>query len=49
MVNNSGIPLKWKKAKIIMIPKKEGMSKDPDKYRPISLTSCLSKLTERLL
>ncbi len=23
MVNNSGIPLKWKKAKIIMIPKKE--------------------------
>ena len=32
-----------------MIPKKEGMSKDPDKYRPISLTSCLSKLTERLL
>jgi len=45
----SRIPLKWKKAKIIMIPKKEGMSKDPYKYRQISLTSCLSKLTERLL
>jgi len=45
----SGIPLKWKKAKIIMIPKKDGMSKDPEKYRPISLTSSLSKLTERLL
>ena len=25
------------------------MTKDPEKYRPISLTSCLSKLTERLL
>ena len=32
-----------------MIPKKDGMTKDPEKYRPISLTSCLSKLTERLL
>jgi endonuclease/exonuclease/phosphatase family metal-dependent hydrolase len=46
---SSGIPKKWKKAKIIMIPKKEGMSRDPEKYRPISLTSCLSKLTERLV
>ncbi len=44
-----GIPQNWKKAKIIMIPKKDGMTKDPEKYRPISLTSCLSKLTERLL
>ena len=32
-----------------MIPKKDGMTKDPEKYRPISLTSCLSKLTGRLL
>ena len=29
-----------------MIPKKEN---DPEKYRPISLTSCLSKLVERLI
>ncbi len=45
----SGIPVKWKKAEIIMIPKAEGKSKDPTKYRPISLTSCLGKLVERLV
>ena len=28
---------------------KDGMSKDPEKYRPISLTSCLGKLIERLI
>ena len=44
LVNRSiefGMPKNWKKAKIIMIPKKDGMSCDPEKYRPISLTSCL--------
>ena len=44
---NTGIPEEWKKAKIIMIPKGE-KSNDPEKYRPISLTSCLGKLIERL-
>ena len=44
-----GIPQTWKEAKITMIPKKDGMSKDPEKYRPISLTSCLGKLAERLI
>ena len=44
----SGIPEEWKKAKIIMIPKGE-KSNDPEKYRPISLTSCLGKLVERLI
>jgi exonuclease III len=44
-----GIPKTWKEAKIIMIPKKDGMSSDPEKYRPISLTSCLGKLVERLV
>ena len=46
---NCGIPKSWKSAKIKMIPKKDGMSKDPEKYRPISLTSCLGKLIERLV
>ncbi len=32
-----------------MILKKERISRDPEKYRPISLTSCLSKFTERLV
>ena len=46
---STGIPNEWKKAKIIMIPKHDGKSKDPEKYRPISLTSCLGKLVERLI
>lgn len=36
-------------AKIIMIPKKESNSKDPKKYRPISLNSCLGKLVKLLI
>ena len=44
-----GIPSDWKKADITMIPKKNLKSKDPNDYRPISLTSCLGKLAERLV
>ncbi len=43
-----GISVEWKQAKNIMIPKGESSS-DPEKYRPISLTSCLGKLIERLI
>ena len=32
-----------------MIPKKNFKSKDPNGYRPISLLSCLGKLSERLV
>ena len=32
-----------------MIPKKQVKSKNPADYRPISLTSCLGKLAERLV
>ena len=45
----SGMPKIWKEARIIMIPKKDGMCSDPEKFRPISLTSCLGKLVERLI
>ena len=45
----SGMPLDWKFASITMIPKNDQMCNDPNKYRPISLTSCLGKLTERLI
>ena len=45
----SGMPLDWKFASITMIPRNNQMSDDPNKYRPISLTSCLDKLTERLI
>jgi hypothetical protein len=43
------IPLTWKTADIIMIPKKQIKSQDPNDYRPISLTSCIGKLAERLV
>ena len=46
---NSGIPDIWKKATVTMIPKKTAKSKNPSDYRPISLLSCLSKLTEKLV
>jgi len=39
----------WKIACVTMIPKKDGYSKDPTCYRPISLTSCLGKLVERMV
>ncbi len=45
----SGMPVVWKLAKIIMIPKIDGMSSDPNEYKPISLTSSIEKLIERLI
>ena len=45
----SGIPNEWKFATMTMIPKKGYKSKDPADYRPISITSCLGKLAERLI
>jgi hypothetical protein len=32
-----------------MIPKKKAGSTNPKDYRPISITSCLGKLAERLI
>lgn len=43
------IPSSWKKSRISMIPKKSGYSSDPNEYRPISLTSCLCKLFEKII
>ena len=45
----SNFPRSWKKACISMIPKKDGMSSDPSNYRPISVTSCLGKILERIM
>ena len=39
----------WKIAKITMIPKKDQNKTLPGNYRPISVTSCLGKLFERLV
>jgi hypothetical protein len=43
------IPDEWKRSVITMIHKKDGMSNDPCQYRPISPTSCICKLAERMI
>ena len=48
-VQQSKIPQEWKNSVINMIPKKQNNSSDPKQYRPISLTSCIAKLAERLM
>lgn len=47
--NNNDIPIEWKTAKIIMIPKKPNDSNNINNYRPISLTNTIVKLIERLV
>ena len=47
---NSGIyPRQWKTATIIPILKKYKEASNPRNYRPISLTSCLGKILDKLL
>ena len=48
-VTQSKIPQKWKNSLISMIPKKNNNFSNPKDYRPISLTSCITKLAERLM
>ena len=43
------IPNRWKKVIVRMIPKTVNNKKDPKNYRPISLTSCISRLGERFI
>ena len=47
-LSESVLPSEWKTANVKMLPKK-ALSNDPSKYRPISLTSCVGKLIERLV
>lgn len=42
-------PTAWKTALIVPIPKPGKDPKEPSSYRPISLTSCLCKLMEKLV
>ena len=48
-LSQKDLPLAWKTASVTMIPKTDIKSDDPNNYRPISLTSCLGKLAERLI
>ena len=45
---NGKVPTQWKTATVIPIFKK-GKRTDPANYRPVSLTSVLSKVMERIL
>ncbi|GFW26500.1 probable RNA-directed DNA polymerase from transposon X-element [Trichonephila clavipes] len=44
-----GVPAIWKKAIVVPIPKKNKPLDDLNSYRPISLTSILSKVMERMI
>ncbi|GFX59244.1 probable RNA-directed DNA polymerase from transposon BS [Trichonephila clavipes] len=44
-----GVPAIWKKAILVPIPKKNKPLDDLNSYRPISLTSILSKVMERMI
>ena len=46
---NNTIPLDWKEAQIIPIPKPGKPKSDPSSYRPISLTPHLGKVYERII
>ena len=48
-ISQSKIPQEWKQSTITMLPKKQSNSSNPKDYRPISLTSCIGKLAERLI
>ena len=48
-IKQSKLPTSWKESIITMIPKKQVNSSNPKDYRPISLTSCLAKLAEKLI
>ena len=48
-IKKNQLPSNWKNSIVTMIPKKCANSSDPKDYRPISLTSCLAKITEKLI
>ena len=48
-LKNNDIPKSWKEAFITPIYKRKGNKNDPSMYRPVSLTSQLVKLLERII
>ena len=43
------VPKSWKEATIIPIPKHGKDDTNPNNYRPIALTNCISKTLERMI
>ena len=48
-LDSGSTPTTWKRATIIALPKKGKDLRLPSSYRPVSLTSCIAKLVERLI
>ena len=48
-LSNSSMCQSWKISKITMIGKKDNEKQNPNNYRPISVTSCIGKILERIL
>ena len=46
---HSLLPQQWKQAHVVLIPKKDGDPSDPKSFRPISLTSLVVKMFERII
>lgn len=46
---NNTLPESWKHSLIVPIPKSKLPSSEPNNFRPISLTSCVSKVLERMV
>lgn len=46
---NGVFPICWRTAVIIPLPKPTSKNPEPDSFRPISLTSCLAKVLERII
>lgn len=49
MLQSSFVPADWKQATIIPIRKPDKPADSPESYRPISLTSCLGKVMEKII
>ena len=49
IVQKNEIPIQWKCSIVKMIAKKGGEKENPSSYRPISITSCLMRLMEKLV
>ncbi|XP_062714476.1 uncharacterized protein LOC134291132 [Aedes albopictus] len=46
---NNTLPSEWRHSLVIPIPKPKGPANEPDSFRPISLTCCISKVLERMV
>jgi hypothetical protein len=48
MLQSHFVPPEWETATIIPIQKAKKLADKPESYRPISLTSCLGKMMEKI-